>query len=159
FWLEVRYGAFEGVDTVRVANSSSGLFSRKAVNGRNGNHNGSGSLHKGVHSEHDFRQMLCRERKRSERSRKHLLLALFDGKEMNRTDSNADLLQRVAAYIGTRVRDTDFAGWYETDTIFGIIFTELGETDITKAMSVIQQKITQSLQKAFKPAELNKVLV
>src|ERR1017187_5235692 len=34
----------------------------------------------GLLSEERFRQMLCRERKRSERSRKHLLLMLIDEK-------------------------------------------------------------------------------
>ncbi len=114
---------------------------------------------KGVLSESEFRQMLCRERKRSERSRKYLLLALVDGKDINHLNGDEGLLHRIAASLGEIVRETDFAGWQQEGAVFGIIFTELGETDIKSAINVIQAKITTHLQKAFRPAELVKILV
>ena len=106
-----------------------------------------------------FRQMLARERKRSERSRKHLLLMLIDEKgSVPAKDENAFLLQ-VANRLAEMTRETDLAGWFEADSVFGMIFTELGQTDIKAAMSVIQTKITTCLQKSFKPSQLNKVFI
>jgi lipopolysaccharide/colanic/teichoic acid biosynthesis glycosyltransferase len=117
------------------------------------------SIGKGLLSENDFRQMLCRERKRSERSRKYLLLALVDGKDVNHLKGDDGLLQRIAGSLGEIVRETDFAGWHEEGTVFGIIFTELGETDVKTAINVIQAKITSRLQKTFRPTDLIKILV
>jgi lipopolysaccharide/colanic/teichoic acid biosynthesis glycosyltransferase len=114
---------------------------------------------KGILSESQFRQMLCRERKRSERSRKYLLLALVDGKDINHLNGEEGLLRRIAGSLGEIVRETDFAGWHEQESVFGIIFTELGETDIKSAINVIQAKITSRLQKTFRPVDLIKILV
>jgi lipopolysaccharide/colanic/teichoic acid biosynthesis glycosyltransferase/GGDEF domain-containing protein len=113
----------------------------------------------GLMPETQFRKMLARERKRSERSNKHLLLMLIDGKGSTGLKDELTFVRDVADCLAKNVRETDMAGWFETDTVFGVIFTELGDTDVKVAMSVIQVKVTASLQKAFKPAQLNKILV
>jgi lipopolysaccharide/colanic/teichoic acid biosynthesis glycosyltransferase/GGDEF domain-containing protein len=128
-----------------------------AIDGRNAEAASANGI--GVLSENHFRQMLCRERKRSERSRKYLLLALVDGKDVNHLNGDSGLLHKIANCLSEIVRETDFAGWHKEGTVFGIIFTELGETEIKAAINVIQAKITAHLQKTFKPVELNKILV
>lgn len=110
-------------------------------------------------TEAHFRRMLCRERKRSERSRKHLLLMLIDGKGATNAQGDVVFLIQVAEQLKDAMRETDLAGWFETDSVFGVIFTELGQTDIKLAMNVIQAKVTACLQKAFKASELNTILV
>jgi lipopolysaccharide/colanic/teichoic acid biosynthesis glycosyltransferase/GGDEF domain-containing protein len=113
----------------------------------------------GLLSESVFRQMLARERKRSERSRKHLLLMLIDEKGSAPTNGESFFLRQVADRLQDMMRETDLAGWFETDAMFGMIFTELGETEVKAAMSVIQMKVTECLQKSFKAAQLNKVFI
>ena len=113
----------------------------------------------GLLSEERFRQMLCRERKRSERSRKHLLLMLIDEKGAIPVKGEATFLRQVADCLKETMRETDLLGWYEANSVFGVIFTELGQTDIKVAMNVIQAKITASLQKSFKSSQLNKIFV
>ena len=140
-------------------------------NGHNGVHSANGNGAKGMSapaanengagllSEAHFRRMLCRERKRSERSRKHLLLMLIDGKDSVDLKSEVAFLQEVADCLSENMRETDLAGWFETNSVFGVIFTELGQTDIKLAMNVIQTKVTTCLQRMFTASQLNKVLV
>jgi lipopolysaccharide/colanic/teichoic acid biosynthesis glycosyltransferase len=110
-------------------------------------------------SEANFRRMLCRERKRSERSRKHLLLMLIDGKCSDNLKEEVAFLHQVAESLNDTMRETDLAGWFEADSVFGVIFTELGQTDIKLAMNVIQTKVTTCLQRSFSASQLNKILV
>jgi len=110
-------------------------------------------------SEEQFRGLLCRERKRSERSKKPLLLMLVTGKAKNLAKEDAVLFQKIAGWLSERVRETDLAGWYEKDTVFGVIFTELGQTEIKSATNVIQAKVREDLEKEFDEAQLNNILV
>jgi lipopolysaccharide/colanic/teichoic acid biosynthesis glycosyltransferase/GGDEF domain-containing protein len=152
------------------------IFSGTKTNGKNGHDgipasNWNGGNGNGSHasamtesaasllSEAQFRRMLCRERKRSERSRKHLLLMLIDGKSSVDLKDEAAFLHQVAECLNETMRETDLAGWFEANSVFGVIFTELGQTDIKLAMNVIQAKVTACLQKSFKASQLNKILV
>jgi exopolysaccharide biosynthesis polyprenyl glycosylphosphotransferase len=108
----------------------------------------------GLISEIQFRRMLCRERKRSERSRKHLLLMLIDNKGMRQRKGDAALLHRIAGVLTENIRETDVAGWFEAETVLGVIFTELGATDVGAAVKIIESKVMAGLHKAFKPTQL-----
>src|SRR4029077_10163230 len=109
----------------------------------------------GMISEEQFRRMLCRERKRSERSRKHLLLMLIDSKGMKHRKGDAALMSKIAGVLNETIRETDLAGWFETGAVMGVIFTELGGTEVSAAVKIIESKVTAGLQKAFKPAQLS----
>jgi lipopolysaccharide/colanic/teichoic acid biosynthesis glycosyltransferase len=105
-------------------------------------------------SEDHFRRMLSRERKRSERSRKHLVLMLIDGKGVKSKKTDA-LLEQIAVVLGAAIRETDIAGWFETSAVFGVIFTEFGEAEVSTAVKIIEGKITTELQRAFKASQLS----
>jgi lipopolysaccharide/colanic/teichoic acid biosynthesis glycosyltransferase len=109
----------------------------------------------GLISEEQFRRMLCRERKRSERSRKHLLLMLIDSKSMKHRKGDAALMGKIAGVLNETIRETDLAGWFKTGSVLGVIFTELGSTDVSAAVKIIESKVTAGLQKSFKPAQLS----
>jgi lipopolysaccharide/colanic/teichoic acid biosynthesis glycosyltransferase/GGDEF domain-containing protein len=108
----------------------------------------------GFLSEEHFRKMLSRERKRSERSRKHLVLMLIDGKGLKSKKTDA-LLEQIAVVLGASVRETDLAGWFETNAVFGVIFTEFGDCAVSTAVKIIESKITAELQRAFRANQLN----
>jgi len=143
---------------------SSEQYVNESVMRSNGSH---GTVHSpavsdnavGLLDEAQFRRMLCRERKRSERSRKHLLLMLIDGKDSKDLKEEVAFLHQVADCLSESMRETDLAGWFESESVFGVIFTELGQTDIKLAMNVIQVKVTTALQRSFSAAQLNKILV
>jgi len=111
----------------------------------------SASAMAGLISEEQFRRMLCRERKRSERSRKHILLMLIDSKGTKHRKGDAALMQKIAGVLNETIRETDLAGWFETGLILGVIFTELGATEVSAAVKIIEAKVTAGLQNAFKP--------
>src|SRR5579863_6992680 len=101
-------------------------------------------------AESQFRRMVRRERKRSERSRKHLLLMLIDDRATNHQRVYDSLLSRLGTLLGRTIRDTDLAGWYETSSIVGVIFTELGPTDVREAIRIIRSKVMRALEQEFK---------
>ena len=105
-------------------------------------------------SEDHFRRMLSRERKRSERSRKHLVLMLIDGKGVKSKKTDA-LLEQIAVVLGAAIRETDIAGWFETNAVFGVIFTEFGQAEVTTAVKIIESKVTAQLQGAFRANQLS----
>jgi lipopolysaccharide/colanic/teichoic acid biosynthesis glycosyltransferase len=126
-------------------------------NGNNGHHveNNSGTL---LPEEH-FRRMLCRERKRSERSKKHLLLMLVDGKGMVDQKNYSRIVQHLGDLLCDGVRETDLVGWFETGSVLGVVFTELGQTDIKLAIDVIQAKVVAAIQSSVHASEFSKLLV
>lgn len=101
-----------------------------------------------------FRRMLSRERKRSERSRKHLVLMLIDAKGIKTKKTDA-LLGQIAAVLSSTVRETDLVGWFEQNTVCGVIFTEFGDCQIGEAVKIIEAKVTSGLQKSFKASQLS----
>jgi lipopolysaccharide/colanic/teichoic acid biosynthesis glycosyltransferase len=110
-------------------------------------------------SEEEFRRMLCRERKRSERSRKHLLLMLVDCKRTTGRSSDKPLLEQVAGVVTSEIRETDLAGWFEADAVIGAIFTELGDAAAEIAIQTIETKISAGLHKAFKRDQVDKLQI
>jgi lipopolysaccharide/colanic/teichoic acid biosynthesis glycosyltransferase len=110
-------------------------------------------------SEEEFRRMLCRERKRSERSRKHLLLMLVDFKRSTSRVADKPMLEKVAAAVASEIRETDLAGWFENDAVIGAIFTELGDAQAADAITTIEAKISAGLHKSFKREMVDKLQI
>jgi hypothetical protein len=108
-------------------------------------------------TEERFQNMLRRESKRSERSGKHLLLMLVDhGKGCEQPKKCRSLMQTAAA-LGSVIRDTDIAGWFNPNCVLGVIFTEFGHSDVDLAARAIEAKVTRSLQRVLSTQQLNKV--
>jgi lipopolysaccharide/colanic/teichoic acid biosynthesis glycosyltransferase len=94
----------------------------------------------------EFRRFLCLERKRSERSRKSFLLMLVRPKQSKPHDGNP-FLPRIVRPLGTVIRETDIFGWFESNTL-GVIFSELGNSDLGGAVESIQLKVLSALHRA-----------
>ncbi len=110
-------------------------------------------------SEEEFRRMLCRERKRSERSRKHLLLMLVDCKGSTVRTTDKALMEKVAGVVATVIRETDLAGWFESESVVGAIFTELGDAEASAAIKTIELKIAAGLHRNFKKDQVDKLQI
>lgn len=108
--------------------------------------------------EPDFRRMLSRERKRSERSRKHLLLMLIDGKELSPSVRGV-LLEKTATSVCSSIRETDLLGWFESGSILGVIFAELGDTPLNSAVKTIESKVVANLQRTVKGGSLERLFI
>src|SRR5229473_4866397 len=127
--------------------------------GRNGNYevNSGESSRSLCLPEERFQRMLWRESKRSERSGKHLLLLLIDHGKACEPPRNCRSLVQAAGALGAVIRDTDIAGWFDGNCVFGVIFTEFGHADVNLAARAIEVKITRSLQRALTAQQLNRV--
>jgi lipopolysaccharide/colanic/teichoic acid biosynthesis glycosyltransferase len=79
---------------------------------------------------------------------------LIGTNEMKHRKSDAVLMGKIADLLNDTIRETDLAGWFETGAVLGVIFTELGTTDVSAAVKIIESKVTARLQKSFKPAQL-----
>jgi lipopolysaccharide/colanic/teichoic acid biosynthesis glycosyltransferase len=99
---------------------------------------------KGFLSESNFAARLCLERKRAERSGRGFMLALFDLKITDQEERRA-LRDLVVPALCPLVRDTDAVGWYEQDSVMGVIFTHLQEVSRAAAKSILDAKLGRAL--------------
>jgi lipopolysaccharide/colanic/teichoic acid biosynthesis glycosyltransferase len=98
-----------------------------------------------------FRRILCQERKRSERSRKSFLLMLVQHKAPKLHAEPA--LERVVRLLGGLIRETDVLGWFESHTAVGVIFSELGNAELSAAVESIESKTLSALAVHAKQVE------
>jgi len=108
-------------------------------------------------SQKPFRRILCRERKRAERSHKSFVLMLV------RTNvaaagkgESTPAMSRAARVLSGAIRETDTLGWFEAHSTLGVIFSELGAADVTAALTSIESKVIAALQRAFIANQLEK---
>jgi len=95
-----------------------------------------------------FRRLLCQERKRSERSRRSFLLMLVRHKTPKLHDGKP-ALERVVRPLGGLIRETDILGWFESHTAVGVIFSELGNAELSAAVESIESKMLSALHRAL----------
>ena len=100
-----------------------------------------------------FRQLLCHERKRSDRSRKSFLLMLVKHKTPS-LNHDRPALERVLRPVATMIRDTDTLGWFESNSSLGVIFSELGNAELSAAVESIEAKTLAALQRVFNADQL-----
>lgn len=92
-----------------------------------------------------FHQALALERKRAERSGNTSLLVKVEIRGLlgNEKDTIAG---RIDSLLGSITRETDIKGWYEDDSIIGVIFTELGDAELVEAEGKIREKVREGLK-------------
>jgi len=102
----------------------------------------SSALIHGLIDEHHFVRMLRVERKRTERSGNPFMLMLVNGGELFASE---ETLNQVVSALALSIRETDSLGWYETGSILGILFTELGTAEIS-VIELIFDKVASNLR-------------
>ena len=95
-----------------------------------------------------FRHLLCHERKRSERSRKNFLLMLVRHKTPKLHDGKPGL-ERIVRPLGGLIRETDTFGWFESNSALGVIFSELGNAELSAAVESIESKTLSALHRTL----------
>jgi len=78
-----------------------------------------------VLSEKTFHQMIALERKRSERSQRPFVLLLIDSGRIHPGDEQGHVLLGVLSALQGATRETDVTGWYKTNCVAGVMFTEI----------------------------------
>jgi lipopolysaccharide/colanic/teichoic acid biosynthesis glycosyltransferase len=93
-----------------------------------------------VLSEGIFHRIITRERKRSERSQRPFVLLLIDTGADETSGKQAKLLLDLLSAVEGATRETDVTGWYKTNAVVGVMFTEI-TLDNNSVLSTILSRI------------------
>ena len=105
-----------------------------------------------------FRRMIALERKRSERSRKPFVLLLLDMGDRP-TDKNGKILRKISSVLSGSTRDTDVTGWYASDSVVGVMFTEIAAEDSASIPGTIIARVTDTLRSNLALEQFNRVRI
>jgi sugar transferase (PEP-CTERM system associated) len=100
-----------------------------------------------IWGEEFFHEILALEKKRIERSGKPFILMLLD---IARLCFNLKQYGNPASdltFLSSITRETDIKGWYEHGRVLGVIFTEIGDTDVETASDRILEKVRASFNR------------
>jgi lipopolysaccharide/colanic/teichoic acid biosynthesis glycosyltransferase len=76
--------------------------------------------------EQSFHRAIALERKRSERSESPFLLVLLQMGQHADFNESQKALDKISTALCRSTRETDCVGWYESNHIVGVLFTEIG---------------------------------
>jgi len=117
----------------------------------------------GIYGESYFREMLCMERKRSERSKRPFLLMLIDFENVVGNYQKDKIVKEIARVLLESSRETDLKGWYRDDTVMGVIYPELGEPEngngggMLEAADSIGSKFLSNLAKVLQTEIISQI--
>ena len=107
-------------------------------------------------SQKAFLRVISIERLRTERSRKPFLLMLLDmGDHLSET--NGRNLGKLVAALSASTRETDMAGWYESNRIVGLMFTEICLEDRSTLVSTMISRVSDILRNHLSLEQFNRV--
>jgi len=104
---------------------------------------------KEVATEEVFRRMISLERKRSERTQRPFVLLLMDTGSTQPTEKTGRILLDILSGLCTATRETDVMGWYEMNSVVGVMFTDITTgndfvlgTVLGRISDVLRQRLT-----------------
>ena len=93
-----------------------------------------------------FHHVISLERRRTERSHKPLVLMLLDmGDHLTPENSEKSVGQLLATLL-VSTRETDVVGWYESNRIVGVMFTEISLEDRKTIVSTMIARLSDILR-------------
>lgn len=108
-------------------------------------------------SEKTFLNLLRLERKRVERSGRRFVLMLLEAGSLLRDPAKRHAFDRVISTLLQSARETDFKGWYEEGSIFGVVFTEVGEEGGGTVLQALLAKVGKALCGALSAEQINEI--
>ncbi len=112
-----------------------------------------------VLDEVSLHRMISLERKRTERSGKPFLLMLLDMKDGLASESNGKILSKIFSALAQNTRETDVMGWYRTNGVVGVMFTELKLDDRDSVLRTIMNKSSESLHRDLGPEKFERITI
>lgn len=108
-------------------------------------------------AEEQFLRMLYLERKRTERSGRRFVLMLMDSGNLLRVRNKQQVFDKVLETLLHSSRETDIKGWYETGSVIGVIFTEIGAAEGRSVSAALLNKITTALGGSLSIEQINEI--
>jgi aspartate kinase len=93
-----------------------------------------------------FRNMITLERKRTERSRKPMLLMLLDAGNCLPFDKSGRVLSNIISALSLSTRDTDVTGWYKNQSVVGVMFTDISIDDHGEILGTMMHRVSQTMR-------------
>ena len=112
-----------------------------------------------VLDESSFQRMISLERKRSERSRKPFLLALIDTGTCLPASKNGRVLNNIVSALSLATRETDVTGWYKSNSVVGVMFTEIVAGDKYSIVSTMLTRVSSSLQVKLSSEQFSQISI
>lgn len=112
-----------------------------------------------VLDEESFHRMISVERKRTERSRKPFLLMLLDTGTNHSNGKPGKTLSRIVSTLLATSRETDVTGWYRSNSVVGVMFTELGMGDRNSILSTMLARISENLRDNLTMEQFNQISI
>jgi lipopolysaccharide/colanic/teichoic acid biosynthesis glycosyltransferase len=106
--------------------------------------------------EEAFRRMISIERKRSERSQRPFVLLLIDAGQSYSGDKRGRVLLDMLSALQNATRETDVTGWYTTNSVLGVMFTEI-VLDNNAVLSTILSRIGTLLRERLDSDQFNRI--
>ena len=106
--------------------------------------------------EEAFRRMISIERKRSERSQRPFVLLLIDAGQSYSGDKRGRVLLDMLSALQKATRETDVTGWYTTNSVLGVMFTEI-VLDNNAVLSTILSRIGTLLRERLDSEQFSRI--
>ena len=103
-----------------------------------------------------FQRMISLERKRSERTQRPFVLLLMDTGRNLPTGKNGRILLDILSTLQAATRETDVMGWYESNAVVGVMFTEI-TLDNNLILSTILSRISDVLRNRLTTEQFSQI--
>lgn len=103
--------------------------------------------------------MLALERRRAERSGQPFVLMLLDASRLDMNRRGMIFMERLASVVSNAVRESDLIGWYRTEAVLAVIFTEVCASKDVSITEVLYSKVAQALRANLDPALVSKLVL
>jgi exopolysaccharide biosynthesis polyprenyl glycosylphosphotransferase len=110
-------------------------------------------------SQEAFHRVISLERRRTERSGKPFVLMLLDMGDHLPSQSTGKSLNKFLTAVSVCTRATDIAGWYKTDCVIGVMFTEIALEDRKTIVSTMVSRVSEILRKHLTLEQFSRVTV
>lgn len=94
--------------------------------------------------------MIALERKRTERSGQPFVLMLIDGGNCLPADLSGSMLDKILSALSLSTRETDVTGWYKSDSIVGVLLTDISEDDRDLVLRTMMTRVSDTLQNSLR---------
>ncbi|MDR3564549.1 MAG: hypothetical protein P4N59_24390 [Negativicutes bacterium] len=100
-----------------------------------------------IFNQYQFKEILLRERKRTMRSGKPVILMTMDIQKVYGISKMRPDVDSIIGLLIVITRQSDIIGWLDNGYNLGVIFTEIGDMDVDIAKNKISEKITDTLSR------------
>lgn len=85
------------------------------------------------------------------------MLLLLRMRDSFSPEKNEPMPRKILFTVSSFIRETDFAGWYENDSVVGVVFTEITVEDGNSIPATILARVTETLRGDLPAEQFNRL--